>query len=272
MGDPSADGPDPRASRSASARSYFAGGPLVLAHRGGAAYPPNLGIENSLEAFRHAVALGCTHVETDVHATADGVPVAFHDSRLDRITDGTGLIGQRTLNELSFVRIGGRQPIPTLAEVLTTFPDTFVNIDLKSDAVVLPALAVIRAAGAEDRVCIGSFNERRLRRAVRASGGRIANAHSVFGTLAVKLRDPTPLARRLPGPGQALQVPETVRGVRVVTARFVRKAHALGKHVHVWTVDDPATMTRLLDLGVDGIVTDRPDLALEVVRGRAADS
>jgi glycerophosphoryl diester phosphodiesterase len=250
---------------------YFTGPrPLALAHRGGGDYPPNVGIENSIAAFAHAVALGYTHVETDVHATSDGVAVAFHDDRLDRVTDASGAIGELPWAQVSLARIGSREPIPTLAEVFETFPSLNLNIDLKSDAVVEPALAAIRAAGAERRVCLGSFDERRIRRAYRLAGGRIAVSHSTVGTLAVKLLRPAPLARVLAGPGVALQIPETFRGVRIVTPRLIERAHAVGNDVHVWTVDDADDMIRLLDLGVDGIVTDRPDVLRDVLVARGA--
>jgi glycerophosphoryl diester phosphodiesterase len=250
---------------------YFAAPrPLAFAHRGGGDYAPNIGIENSIAAFANAVALGYTHVETDVHATSDGVAVAFHDDRLDRITDAVGAIGELAWAQVSQARIGGREPIPTLAATLETFPTLNLNIDLKSDAVVEPAMAAIRAAGAERRVCLGSFDERRIRRAYKLADGRIAVSHSTLGTLAVKLVRPVAVARALAGPGVALQIPETFRGVRILTARLVERAHALGNDVHVWTIDDADDMNRLLDLGVDGIITDRPDVLRDVLVARGA--
>lgn len=250
---------------------YFADPrPLAFAHRGGAGFAPNVGIENSIAAFANAVTLGYTHVETDVHATSDGIAVAFHDDRLDRVADAVGAIGELRWAQVSEARIGGREPIPTLAETLATFPTLNLNIDLKSDAVVEPALAAIRAAGAERRVCLGSFDERRIRRAYKLADGRIAVSHSTFGTLAVKLLRPAAIARALAGPGVALQIPETFRGTRIVTARLVERAHALGNDVHVWTIDDAEEMSRLLDLGVDGIVTDRPDILRDVLVARGA--
>jgi len=250
---------------------YFTGPrPLAFAHRGGADYSPNIGIENSIAAFANAVALGYTHVETDVHATSDGVAVAFHDDRLDRVTDAVGAIGDLTWAQVARARIGGREPIPTLAETLDMFPTLNLNIDLKSDAVVEPALAAIRAAGAERRVCLGSFDERRIRRAHRLAGGRIAVSHSTWGTLAVKLLRPAVIARAVAGPGVALQLPETFRRARIVTPGLIERAHTLDIDVHVWTIDDADDMVRLLDLGVDGIVTDRPDVLRDVLVARGA--
>ena len=200
-----------------------------------------------------------------MHATADGVVIAFHDDRLDRVTDATGVIGELPWVQVSQARIGGREPIPTLAAVLDAFPTLNLNIDLKADSVVEPALEVIAAAGAQRRVCLGSFDERRIRRAYALSGGRVATAHSKIGTLAVKLSPASWLARALAGPGVALQIPEVHDGLRILTPALLRHAHALDKDVHVWTVDDAADMHRLLDLGVDGIVSDRPDVLRDVL-------
>jgi glycerophosphoryl diester phosphodiesterase len=248
--------------RTAAAWPFFAQEddlPLILAHQGGAFDADNLGIPNTLAAFRHAVQhLGIRHIETDVRATADGAAVIMHNETLDGLTDGSG-------------RVGGREPIPTLAQALAEFPDTFFNIDLKVDEVLEPALAAIAEAGAEHRVCIASFSERRIRRAVRRSGRRIACSHSRLGIVLVVLCPSwpwlRPLVRALAGPGAALQVPEWHGRFRVVSARSVRRAHALGKQVHVWTVDDESDMHRLRALGVDGVVTDRPDVAVRVFGG-----
>ena len=238
---------------------------MALAHRGGSLYPPNLEIENSLVAFGNAVDLGYTHVETDVHATVDGVVVAFHDDRLDRVTDATGAVADLPWALVSQARIGGREPVPSLADVLAAFPDLDLNIDLKSDAVVEPALAAITAAGAERRVCLGSFDERRIRRAYALSDGGIATSHSRYGTIAVKLSPWSWLARALAGPGVALQIPEVHGGIRILTPGLIAHAHALDKDVHVWTIDDADDMHRLFDLGVDGIVSDRPDVLRDVL-------
>ena len=264
--------PDPR---NAAAWPFFDrvdGQPLVLAHQGGAFDPDNVGIPNTLAAFRHAVHdLGVGHIETDVRATADGVAVVIHDETLDGVTDGFGPIADYTFADLERLRVGGREPIPTLAQALAEFPDTFFNIDLKVDEVLEPALAAIAEAGAERRVCIASFSERRIRRAVRRSQQRFACSHSRLGILLVVLspswRWLRPLVRALAGPGAALQVPEMRGPFRVVSARSVRRAHALGKQVQVWTVDEEPDIRRLAALGVDGVVTDRPDVAVRILGG-----
>ena len=264
--------PDPRTAAAWPFFTQLGDRTVALAHQGGAFDPDNVGIPNTLAAFRHAVHdLGISHIETDVQATSDGVAVIIHNETLDGLTDGFGPVAECTLADLERFRVGGREPIPTLAQALAEFPDTFFNVDLKVDEVLEPALAAIAAAGAEARVCIASFSERRIRRAVRRSKGRIACSHSRIGILLVVLspswRWLRPLVRALAGPGAALQVPEMRGPFRVVSARSVRRAHALGKHVQVWTIDEETDMRRLMTLGVDGLVTDRPDVAVRVVGG-----
>lgn len=242
--------------------------PLAIAHRGGAKLAGNVGLENTLAAFQHAVDLGYTYLETDVHASRDGVVFAFHDESLDRVTDSTGLVGERPAEQVRKARIDGREPIPELAELFEAFPDVRFNIDVKSDDVVDPTIELVREHAAFDRVCIASFSDARLKR-VREREPRVATALSPSEAAQLRL---APLrhnwsvgARR---GAVCAQVPLTRFGVRVVTPRFVRRAHACGLQVHVWTIDDEPTMNALLDAGVDGIVTDRPDTLRDVLRRR----
>ena len=234
---------------------------LAFAHRGGAAYGPNVGRENTRHAFGEAVALGYRYLETDVHATADGGLLAFHDPLLDRVTDGLGAVAGRTTAELAAVRIGGRDPIPTFAELLETFPEARFNVDAKADAAVDLLADTVAAHDAHDRVCVSSFSPARLHRLRHRLGRRVPTAVSARGV--VLHRFAPWLTRVLDSPAPALQVPlETRLGrrtVRITTPGLVRAAHRRGKQVHVWTVDDRATIERLIDLGVDGIFTDRPD-------------
>lgn len=242
--------------------------PLAIAHRGGAKLAGNEGLENSLAAFQRAVDLGYTYLETDVHASRDGVVFAFHDESLDRVTDSVGLVRERTAEQVRAARIDGREPIPELAVLLEAFPAGRFNIDVKSDDVVDPTIEVVRAHDAYERVCIASFSDARLKR-VRAREPRVATALSPSEAAQLRL---APLrhnwsvgARR---GAICAQVPLTRFGVRVVTSGFVRRAHACGLQVHVWTIDDEPTMIELLDGGVDGIVTDRPDTLRDVLRRR----
>jgi glycerophosphoryl diester phosphodiesterase len=243
---------------------------LAFAHRGGAAYAPNVGRENTRHAFAQAVALGYRYLETDVHATADGGLLAFHDPLLDRVTDGSGAVADRTSLQLAEIRIGGRDPIPTFVELLTAFPAARFNVDAKADAAVDLLAEAIGAHEAYERVCVGSFSPARLHRLRRRLGARVATAASSRG---VALHRFAPwLTRVLDSPAPALQVPTHTRvggrTVRITTPGLVHAAHRRGKQVHVWTVDDQPTIERLLDLGVDGIFTDRPDTLKTVLTER----
>lgn len=228
----------------------------------------NVGLENSLAAFQRAVDLGYTYLETDVHASADGVVFAFHDESLDRVTDRRGLIGESTAAQVRDARVDGRERIPELAELLETFPAGRFNIDVKSNEVVDPTIEVVRAYEAYERVCIASFSDSRLRR-VREREPRVATALSPSEAARLRL---APLRHNWSAGARrgavCAQVPLNRFGVRVVTPSFVRRAHACGLQVHVWTIDDEPTMVELLDAGVDGIVTDRPDTLRDVLRRR----
>jgi len=249
---------------------YFDAPFLAFAHRGGARYAPNLHRENSRHAFDEAAALGYRYFETDVHATADGVLLAFHDDRLDRVTDRTGLLAELPHAEVAQARIHGVDPIPTLAELLTAFPTTRFNIDAKSPSAVRLLADTIAEHEAHDRVCVSSFGVRRLRELRRRLGPRTASCVSAAG-VAVNRFLPW-LTRALNSPAPALQIPvsQVLRGRRVtlVTPALLATAHRAGKQVHVWTVDDAAEMERLIDLGVDGLFTDRVDTLKEVLTGR----
>lgn len=244
-------------------------GPIVFAHRGGVGHPDLVGLENTLAAFAHAVGLGYRYVETDVQVSRDGVLFAFHDPTLDRVTDRSGRIADLSAAEVDQARIGGREPIPRLVDLLDALPGVRFNIDLKTPAAVEPLAALVDARADHDRVLIGSFQDRSIRRFRRAVSRPVATAVGPVGVAGELLRLPRTLARTLaPDPGAALQVPVRHRSLQVVSDGFVRRAHASGRHVHVWTVDDPDEMKRLLDLGVDGIFTDRTDLLRQVLTER----
>lgn len=255
----------------AAEHPYFDAPPLALAHRGGARYAPNRGVENTMTAFRNAVELGYRYLETDVHTTSDGHLVAFHDDRLERVTDGQGLVAALPWSVVRTARVNGREPIPELEELFATFPDTRINIDIKSPSALWPLWQAITMHGAEDRVYVGSFSNRRLAAFRQLAGRRVATAAGQAGTAALRFA-PGWLSTMLHSPAQVLQVPamHTVRGrtFQLVTPGLVSKAHRLGKQVHVWTIDDRDEMTRLLDLGVDGIVSDRIDTLRDVLTAR----
>ena len=236
--------------------------PIAIAHRGGAGDWP----ENTMPAFEGAVRLGYRYVETDVHVTVDGVLVAFHDESLDRVTDRTGLIRNLPWSAVSAALVDGLEPIVRFDELLASFPDLRLNIDPKHDGAVEPLVSALRNAGALGRVCVGAFSDRRLARIRRLAGPGLATSmgpRTVARLLAATRGVPTGRFVEV-----AAQVPPTMRGRPLVTRRFVEGAHRCGVLVHVWTIDEPAEMVRLLDLGVDGIMTDRPAVLREVLESR----
>jgi len=245
------------------------GAVLAMAHRGGAKHPEIVGLENTLTAFAHAVALGYTYLETDVHATRDGVLLAFHDAVLDRVTDGTGAIAELTHAEVAQARVAGREHVPTMASLLDAFPQARFNIDVKSDAAVDLLVRLVRSTGSQDRVCVGSFSERRLARVRRSLGPRVATSCGPVTVALTRFADRRTSRLLTRNRGNVLQVPRARKGLEIVTRSFVEAAHAHGRPVHVWTVDDPPTMHELLDLGVDGIITDRTDLLRDVLLARS---
>ena len=221
-----------------------------------------------MAAFRKAVEEGYHHLETDVRATADGRLVVFHDSRLDRVTDARGAVRELPWSRISQVRVGGVEPIPQLSDVLEEFPDARFNIDAKSDAAVGPLADTIRRCNAGDRVCVVSFSDRRLTALRSAVGPGVAWALGPRETF--RLFRAGVVRRDFVSTAVAAQVPVFYRRVQVVTPRFLQTAHAAGLEVHVWTIDDAAEMQRLLELGVDGIMTDRPDVLREVLMRRGS--
>jgi glycerophosphoryl diester phosphodiesterase len=235
--------------------------PLALAHRGGWVTDDQgerrTELENTAAAFQHAVDLGYTYLETDVHATSDGVLMAFHDPTLDRATDMSGAIGDLPYHEVVRARVAGREPVPVLEDLLLTWPEARFNIDLKSDAAVEPLLDVLRRTEAWDRVCVGSFDQRRLDRARRLFDRPVATSCGpldVARLRAASLWPPLrPLAGRVP---VCAQIPLRHRSFPILSRDLIRTAHRLGVQVHVWTINEPAVMERLIDAGVDGIVTD----------------
>ncbi|QUH01794.1 glycerophosphodiester phosphodiesterase [Saccharopolyspora erythraea] len=242
--------------------------PRAFAHRGW-----HIGelhdMENSLSAFQRAAEEGFHYIETDVHATADGVVVVHHDATLDRTTDGRGAIRRLPWSAVGSALIGGREPVSRLDDVLEELPHTFFNIDVKADSAVQPVLDAIRAHDAWDRVCLAAFDDRRIDALRRRADDRLLTSMgqraATFLWVASRWGG-WPMRPRING--CAAQVPPHHGRVHVVDPRFVRAAHKWGFEVHTWTVDDAATMEALLDIGVDGVVTDRPDVLREVLRAR----
>ena len=230
----------------------------MFAHRGLHGDVP----ENTASAFQAAVDAGVTFIETDVVGSKDGIAMISHDTVLDRVSTRTGRVDSLTAAELADVDLGGEGFI-TLAQALERFPDTRFNIDVKDAAAVDGVVTAVQDSGAFDRVLLTSFSAAR-RRAVTSRLPTVASSASAteFLVLATAIRlgftPPLPLI-------QALQIPERANGMTFVTEQLVDRYHRAGLEVHVWTVNDEATMRRLLAVGVDGIVTDRADIALGVV-------
>ncbi|GAA1344401.1 glycerophosphodiester phosphodiesterase [Saccharothrix algeriensis] len=242
--------------------------PRAYAHRGW--HLDDLaGMENSLAAFRRAAREGFRYLETDVHATSDGVVVVHHDDTLDRTTDGVGPVAAQPWSAVRRAKVGGREPVARLQDLLEELPDALVNVDVKADGAVGPVIELLRRADALHRVCLASFSDRRLARLRALGGPRLITSMGPrsAGALWAAGRAMLP---GLPVAGSIAQVPATRGRLVVVDRRFVRAAHRRGLEVHVWTVDDPARMRALLDLGVDGLVTDRPDLLRDVLRSRGS--
>lgn len=215
-----------------------------------------------MPAFQRAVELGYTYLETDVHLTADGVVVAFHDDDLQRTCGREGRISELPWSEVSRARVDGREPIPRLDELLAAWPRARFNIDCKTDRAARPLADVVERATMLDRVCLSSFSDRRtallrrrLGRGLCTSAGPLELAMLRYAGLRVTA-------------ARAAQVPVRRGRVTILTSSFVRRTHRRGMHVHVWTIDDADEMRRLLDLGVDGIMTDRPAVLRDVLRER----
>ena len=271
----------------APAREYpvLAGsGPLSFAHRGGAGLFP----ENTLEAFAGAVAFGCTHLETDLRMTRDGEIVLMHDADVARTTDGSGTVESMTLAELKeldaahhFTPDGTSYPergrgirVPTLEQALEAQPGARFNVEIKTlgpNDLPRALWSLIERRSLHDRLLVAAERHELIRRFRRLSGGRVATGASRRECLGFWLASRLGL-ESLVRPGfQALQVPVSLRGLPVVTPRFLRAAGARGCVVHVWTIDDPVEMRRLLSLGVQGLMSDRPDRLSSVLGDRSGD-
>ena len=230
-------------------------------------------------AFQGVYDLGFRHFETDLHLSSDGVLVCFHDDHLDRTTDGTGLVSDFTLNEIQALDAGYRHGtsdgypfraqrvgVPTLEELLLTFPDTSVVLDLKTDGLAEPLAGLVERLDVSDRLIVGSFSDERLDQFRGLTDGRVPTS---TGPVAARMWVlASRMGRAAGGVATALQLPTHLRGIRVVDEKLIRSAHEAGVQVHVWTVNDPDEMTRLLDMGVDGLISDRGDLLKDLLIAR----
>ncbi len=236
----------------------------AFAHRGGASTAP----ENTLAAFQRAVDLGYTYMETDVHATADGVLLAFHDDDLQRTCGVPGRISELTYDEVRKARVGGEEPIPTFDEIVGTWPGLRWNIDCKADNALPHLVAALRKHRILDRVCLGSFSDRRLRTLRAELGPDVATSLGPKGVARLRLAVSLGRAIRFPDGVFAVQIPPKQGPIPLHSQRFIDIAHESGLHVHYWTIDDPDQMNELIDRGADGIMTDQPATLKDVLVGR----
>jgi len=232
-----------------------------------------------MTAFTGAIELGYRHLETDLRLTSDGVLVCFHDDTVDRTTNGRGPVVSLTLSELKALDAGHRHltpdgygfrgrgvEVPTLQELVTTFPDVSVVVDLKGEGLAKPLARLVAELGLADRLIVGSFSERRLAEFRELTGGRVPTSSGPITSRAWLLA--ARAGRGVRGPASALQLPARSRGMRVVDERLVVSAHGHGLQVHVWTVNTAPEMAHLLDMGADGLITDRPDILRKVLDDR----
>ena len=246
---------------------YFdnGGNPIALAHRGFSLE----GLENSMKAFQAAVDLGFTYLETDAHGTSDGVAVALHDETLDRTTDGAGEVSQQLWETVRLARIGGIEPVPALVDVLGAWDHVKLNIDVKGDSAIEPVAQAIEKTKAHDRVCIGSFSAQRRRSTIKLLTRPVATpaAQSEAMRWLVGSWFGVDTERSL-AEVDALQIPWRNGPIKFLRKRQIEAAHAAGRQIHVWTINDRDEMIELLDLGVDGLVSDRADTLKSVLQAR----
>ncbi|MCY4257414.1 MAG: glycerophosphodiester phosphodiesterase family protein [bacterium] len=239
-------------------------GPIAIAHRGGAAEAT----ENTMDAFVAAVEMGYRYLETDVYLTSDKVLVAFHDRSLERLCGISEDITKLAWRDLTTLRVSGAHVIPQFVEVLEAWPEVKIAVDPKHYAATAPLVGLLQQTNSIGRACIGSFSRRRLQLARRLGGPQLCTGMSPVeiaqlqaAGAGLRLRNPS---------GACAQVPPVAKGVPIVNRRFVQAAHTYGVAVLVWTIDEPQQMHRLLDMGVDGIMTDRPGLLKEVLIARGS--
>ena len=234
-------------------------GMKILAHRGGAIES----CENTLESFRYSVSIGCDYIETDVQLSSDGIPYIFHDNDLKRVLNISSRFDTLSSQEIDKLKIFDQYKIPKLEEALNEFPDISFQIDFKTDEVVTPALDIINKTKSFERVCVASFNSERLKR-----------VRSMYPDMCISM-GPNEVIKTLLSSfglyngsidGDCLQIPIRYYGIRVVTKRFVNFLKSKGLKIMVWTINDVKTFKYLIDLEVDGIITDRPKLLFETLQ------
>ena len=232
--------------------------PLPIAHRGFSAKFP----ENTMTAFQSAIELGYTYLETDVHSSSDGKLVAFHDTNLERVTDGKGTIESLSWSEIKKLKINGEEPIPLFEEILTTWTSACVIIDPKEDSAVKPLFETLSNLDCWDRVCVGSFSDQRLTWLRREAGSKLCTS---MGPKEIRKLRFSSLGLPLKGfVANCVQAPLKHNGIPILDRFFIKQAHKDGLPVQAWTINDETTMNTLLDLNIDAIMTDEAEKLKEV--------
>lgn len=240
------------------------GPPYALAHQGGG----DEETENSMSAFANAAALGYRYLDIDLQVTNDGVLVAHHDDTLERLTGLTGTVAERSWDELSAARLPNDEPLARFEDLLDAHPDARWNIEVKSEEATEPVVSMVRARGIDRRVCLNAFSDKRMRKIRKAAAGlNPAYSTPIIPTLWLKVTSYLPF---LPfrSSAQVTQAPVKDRGIPVLDERYVTRARDVGLLSIVWTIDDAEEMRRLLDIGVDGILTDAPTTLKAVLQER----
>tara|TARA_B100000287_G_scaffold368907_1_gene365456 strand:+ start:916 stop:1671 length:756 start_codon:yes stop_codon:yes gene_type:complete len=237
-------------------------GVAISAHRGGSIEAP----ENTLESFEYAAKLGCSYIETDVQLSADGIPYIFHDDDLKRLFGKDAMFNSLQSSEIEKLRLFNSYKIPKLETALTQFPNTLFQIDVKTDEVAIPALKVIEALNAFDRVCIASFSSNRLK-LVKDMFPKTCLSMGPKEVLKLLLSSFGIYKKKIPG--DCLQIPIYQYGIKLVTSRFIKYIQSMDLKIHVWTINDADTMETLINMGVDGIITDKPSVLKELLRKRS---
>jgi len=236
-------------------------GPIAFAHQGGAAEFPG----NTMKAFDGAAALGYRYIETDLQSTSDGVLIMFHNDTLDETTDHTGTISQLPWSAVREAKVGGTEPLVRFEELLDAHPGVRLNIEPKTDRAVGPFIEAVQRTGIIDRICCGSFSDKRLKEVRKALGPTLCT--STGNWTAARLRLASWLHLKALGRTKAActQVPPKEKFLPIADGRYISFAHDVGLGVHVWTIDEADEMRRLLDLGADGIMTDKPSVLKDVL-------
>ena len=235
--------------------------PIAFAHRGGASDAP----ENTMPAFAKAIELGYTYLETDVHATRDGVLLAFHDDDLLRTCGVAGKISELDYSEVRNARVNGTEPIPLLQDIFDAWPEARINIDCKSDAALPPLINALRPPHVLDKVCVGSFSDKRLSVLRDTFGPSLCSSLGPKQVALLRVRSWIGVVKPFEG-ALAAQIPLKQGPITLTDKRLVDDAHSAGIQVHVWTIDEPDEMEHLLDLGVDGIMTDKPLVLKQILQ------